>query len=138
MSAATTNEREKTGMKEQVTYSDVLRECERLDLAVEVWPTGGGCHNFCYADDDIHVLLGEVGLHDESFELGICPSVAHESDDWGRCWEYDHELDGRSEEQFPYSEYPDNGDAVAVASWMAAVVGWFRDQVTKLDADGGN
>lgn len=118
-------------LDDPVTSADVIRECELLDLAVDVWPTGGGCLNFCYDDGTVHVLLGEVG-RDGSFSLGIAPMTAMTHDDGQVSMEYDPELDGRVQDKFPYSAYPDNEDARAVALWMQDVVAWLLDEVDPI------
>jgi|DEB0MinimDraft_4_1074332.scaffolds.fasta_scaffold107897_2 hypothetical protein len=114
-----------------VTADDVILACAAEGLDVEVYPTGGGCLNFCYADDNIHVLFGEVG-RDGSFDLGIAPMVKFDHDDGEATFEYDHELDARVQEAFPFSAYPDEEDARACARWMQRVVAWLLDEVDPI------
>ena len=125
----TVAELEKLG--DPVTSDDVILACAAEGLDVEVAETGGGCLNFMYADDKINVLLGEVG-RDGLFGLGIAPSVKIVFGDGVVAWQHDYELDWRVQEVFPFSAYPDEGDARAVARWMHRVVAWLLDEVDPI------
>ena len=125
----TVAELEKLG--DPVTSDDVILACAAEGLDVEVAETGGGCLNFMYVNDTVHVLLGEVG-RDGSFDLGIAPLVKFLHDDGVIAWEYDDKLDRRVQEAFPFSAYPDEEDARAVACWMQRVVAWLLDEVDPI------
>jgi len=112
-------------------HVDLIDECRRLGVDMNVWQTGGGCQNFGVVVDANYpneygtsVLLGDASYTDgEPDQLGVCIDFAG---DYAEEWT--HAIDQRH----PAPPADDTRTVQDIAQWMHRVVTDIRTDIALM------